>query len=315
MRGIRLFSLIAIICFCFLHIAHAQVPVEVHTNGNAVSNTNPLPVSGSMTITGGATEVTQLLIKALLQGLSDSTVTATQAADILTQLLKLKFTGENLKVVFSNSAIGATQSGIWNINSITTLPNVTIGSMPAVTANNLDIRDLSSTSDSVKVEGGNSTAVKVDGSAVTQPISASSLPLPSGAATAAGISTLDNNVAKETTLLDIKTTVEAMETRLDDLTLPETGFTERFEVNGYAETSKSYENISHIEVYVQTADKVVRMALFGNDTTTNYVNIDKTETPGWVRSNVRFPVFDMNLKGNTETDTAIVVVQGWQYTE
>lgn len=34
-------------------------------------------------------------------------------------------------------------------------------------------------------------AIKMDGSAVTQPISAASLPLPSGAATAAGITTLD----------------------------------------------------------------------------------------------------------------------------
>jgi len=37
----------------------------------------------------------------------------------------------------------------------------------------------------VNVLGGNSTAVKVDGSAVTQPVSASSLPLPTGAATSA----------------------------------------------------------------------------------------------------------------------------------
>lgn len=35
------------------------------------------------------------------------------------------------------------------------------------------------------IQGGNSTAVKVDGSAVTQPVSAASLPLPSGAATSA----------------------------------------------------------------------------------------------------------------------------------
>lgn len=37
-------------------------------------------------------------------------------------------------------------------------------------------------------------AVKMDGSAVTQPISAASLPLPSGAATAAGITTLDTDL-------------------------------------------------------------------------------------------------------------------------
>jgi hypothetical protein len=50
----------------------------------------------------------------------------------------------------------------------------------------LNIRALSSATDSVAVQGGNATAVKVDGSAVTQPISAAALPLPSGAATETG---------------------------------------------------------------------------------------------------------------------------------
>jgi hypothetical protein len=47
------------------------------------------------------------------------------------------------------------------------------------------IRALTS-SDVVSVQGGNSTAVKVDGSAVTQPVSAASLPLPSNAAQETG---------------------------------------------------------------------------------------------------------------------------------
>lgn len=50
----------------------------------------------------------------------------------------------------------------------------------------LNIRALSSGTDSVTIQGGNSTAVKVDGSAVTQPISAAALPLPAGAATESG---------------------------------------------------------------------------------------------------------------------------------
>lgn len=37
-------------------------------------------------------------------------------------------------------------------------------------------------------------AAKIDGSAVTQPVSASSLPLPAGAATAAGLTTLDTDL-------------------------------------------------------------------------------------------------------------------------
>jgi len=64
----------------------------------------------------------------------------TNQESMIAQLEKFKYTGENLKVVFSNSAIGisgtvaSTQSGTWNIGSITTLPDVTIGS-GTVTAN------------------------------------------------------------------------------------------------------------------------------------------------------------------------------------
>lgn len=64
----------------------------------------------------------------------------------------------------------------------------------------LNIRALSSASDSVKVEGGNTAAVKTDGSAVTQPISASSLPLPTGAAQEAGGNL--QLVAERATLID-----------------------------------------------------------------------------------------------------------------
>jgi len=59
---------------------------------------------------------------------------------ILTQLEKNKYTGNDLSVKFSNTAIGATQSGIWNIGSITTLPAITgtvdvgtVTTLPAVT--------------------------------------------------------------------------------------------------------------------------------------------------------------------------------------
>jgi hypothetical protein len=45
--------------------------------------------------------------------------------------------------------------------------------------------NLSSATDTTKIEGGNTNAVKIDGSATTQPISAITLPLPNGAATSA----------------------------------------------------------------------------------------------------------------------------------
>ena len=85
-----------------------------------------------VTIESGATEATQLLNKALLQVLSDTTEDESAILrDIFTQLYKLKFTGDDLKVIFSNASLPVTQSGIWNIGSITTLPSIT----GAVTAN------------------------------------------------------------------------------------------------------------------------------------------------------------------------------------
>jgi len=47
----------------------------------------------------------------------------------------------------------------------------------------------------IAIQGGNSTAVKTDGSAVTQPVSAASLPLPSGAATSANQTTANSSLA------------------------------------------------------------------------------------------------------------------------
>ena len=92
---------------------------------------------------------------------------------MITQLEKFKYTGNDLKVLFSNTTIGATQSGIWNIGSITTLPNVTIGNFPVsypvtgtfypvtqpVSATDLDIRALIAT-DIVTAEISEDTATE-----------------------------------------------------------------------------------------------------------------------------------------------------------
>ena len=50
------------------------------------------------------------------------------------------------------------------------------------------------TNAAVPIQGGNTSAVKVDGSAVTQPISAAALPLPAGASTEVTLSTLNSKV-------------------------------------------------------------------------------------------------------------------------
>ena len=56
----------------------------------------------------------------------------------------------------------------------------------AALANNLGIRPLSSATDSIKVTGGTGQAIEVDGSSVTQPVSAAALPLPANAAKESG---------------------------------------------------------------------------------------------------------------------------------
>lgn len=76
--------------------------------------------------------------------------------------------------------------------------------------------------------GANATAVKTDGSAVTQPVSAASLPLPSGAATSAKQDTIIGHVDGVETLLgtidgdtgNIATSVASIDTKVDALTTP-----------------------------------------------------------------------------------------------
>ena len=88
-----------------------------------------------------------------------------------------------------DGTVAATQSGTWTVQ-----PGNTANTTPWLTTLN---------------EGGNSAAVtasnalKVDGSAVTQPISAASLPLPTGAATEATLSTLNTKFISGTDIGDV----------------------------------------------------------------------------------------------------------------
>jgi len=270
-----------------------------------------------------------------------------------------------------------------------------------VSGTDIDIRDLSSLSDSVEVKqatasnlkvdlsdtGANTNALKVDGSAVTQPVSAASLPLPTGASldatltnatqktqvvdgsgnvigatsnaldiniksgnptsitanagtnlntsalaieTGGNLATVKTNtdslvtsggggyvrqdstgtIAKETggNLATAATSLSSIESQLTDMTLPDTGIMERFEVNGYVETEKTYTNVGDIDIIVETDDKEVRLSLFGQDTTTNYLLIDSSKSYGYGKSNIGFLSYTVKLKGNTESDTAIVTV-------
>lgn len=90
-------------------------------------------------------------------------------------------TGTNLHTVVDSGTITATQSGIWNINNISgtiSLPTGASTSALQITGNS----SLASIDSKLTTTA---NGLKVDGSAVTQPISAASLPLPTGAATSA----------------------------------------------------------------------------------------------------------------------------------
>lgn len=85
-------------------------------------------------------------------------------------------TAQTLRVVLptDQSAIPASQSGTWNINNISGTISLPTGAATETTVSAINTKIVTT------VNG-----IKVDGSAVTQPISAVSLPLPSGASTSA----------------------------------------------------------------------------------------------------------------------------------
>ena len=90
---------------------------------------------------------------------------------------------------------------------ITTLPSIPAGvnAIGSVTVTTLPALPTgANTIGSVNILGGNATAVKVDGSAVTQPISAAALPLPAGAATSALQTTGNASLATIATNLPAK---------------------------------------------------------------------------------------------------------------
>lgn len=82
-------------------------------------------------------------------------------------------------------ATQASQSGTWNINNVSGTVSLPTGAATAAKQPALGTAGTAS-ADVITVQGiASMTALKIDGSTVTQPVSASSLPLPTGASTAA----------------------------------------------------------------------------------------------------------------------------------
>lgn len=91
--------------------------------------------------------------------------------------------GGNLQAI--RVAVGAQSDAAYGGSGDTSLLSSVKGVYAAIKGV-LNIRALSSATDSVTVQGGNVTPVKIDGSQVIQPISVATLPLPSGAAQESG---------------------------------------------------------------------------------------------------------------------------------
>lgn len=136
-------------------------------NINDVSGTVSLP-------TGAATALKQ-----------DTGNTSLSSIDGKTPSLGQALMAASVPVAISSnqSAIPASQSGTWTVQ-----PGNTANSTPWLATINQG-------GNSASVTGSN--ALKVDGSAVTQPVSVASLPLPSGAATESTLSTLNGKVAND----------------------------------------------------------------------------------------------------------------------
>lgn len=111
--------------------------------------------------------------------------------------LGAKSSASSIPVVLASdqAAIPASQSGTWNITNVSGTVSLPTGAATSAKQPAPGIPGTPS-SDVITIQGmGGMTAVKVDGSAVTQPVSAASLPLPTGAATSALQSTANSTLA------------------------------------------------------------------------------------------------------------------------
>ena len=146
------------------------VPVTIKNSSIEISNDagNPVPVSGTFW------QATQPVSFTRLSSGTDS-VTVFQP------------TAANLNANVSGT-VAATQSGTWHVTNVSGVVSLPTG---ASTAANQTTGNSSLSSIDTKTPALVTGRVPVDGSAVTQPISAASLPLPAGAATQATLSSID----------------------------------------------------------------------------------------------------------------------------
>lgn len=179
-----------------------------NTSLGAIDSKTPTPVNGRVPVDGSA--VTQPVAVASLP-LPTGAATAANQATANTSLFsidgKLPALGQALAsasvpvalpatqitALTPPSTVASTQSGTWNINNISGSIVLPTG---AATAAKQDAGNTSLSAIDTKLGQFTfaSNRAMVDGSGVTQPISAASLPLPSGAATAANQTTSNTSL-------------------------------------------------------------------------------------------------------------------------
>jgi hypothetical protein len=116
-----------------------------------------------------------------------SPVSFTRLASATDSVTVFQPTAANLNANVSGT-VAATQSGTWDVTNVSGVVSLPTG---ASTAANQTTGNSSLSSIDTKTPALVTGRVPVDGSAVTQPISAASLPLPAGAATQATLSSID----------------------------------------------------------------------------------------------------------------------------
>ena len=168
-------------------------------------NTGAVVVSSSVLPTGASTSALQTTGNSSLSSIDGKTATLvsgrvpvdpsgvtspvsfTRLASATDSVTVFQPTAANLNANVSGT-VAATQSGTWDVTNVSGVVSLPTG---ASTAANQTTGNSSLSSIDTKTPALVTGRIPVDGSAVTQPISAASLPLPAGAATQATLSSID----------------------------------------------------------------------------------------------------------------------------
>ena len=150
-------------------------------------NTGAVVVSSSVLPTGAATSALQTTGNDSLSSIDGKTATLVSGrvpVDPSGVTSPVSFT----RLASATDSVAATQSGTWDVTNVSGVVSLPTGASTSAlqTTGNSSLSSIDTKTPAL-VTG----RIPVDGSAVTQPISAASLPLPAGAATQATLSSID----------------------------------------------------------------------------------------------------------------------------